>query len=146
MRRIFGVMIIIYWSLCAAPSPYAQTIPVKPYEPLPISSPELKDGSIKPEKITIGAEDMVIRIKKMRSHSVDRKTFGSLYNKPKIDEEKAIRGEWSKVFGIDVWRPYYKAKDVEKWVKRKCSVKVFKLKGEPQFEKNRATYAFTTKF
>jgi hypothetical protein len=75
-----------------------------------------------------------------------RQAFCSFYNTPKVSEEKRLRQEWAKVFGIDVWTPYYKAKEVEDWVKEKCSVKVFKLKGKPEFSKNSFVYVFKTRF
>jgi hypothetical protein len=137
-------------------SPYAQTILVKPYEaPVPllekdnlfqIDSLELENRPIKPVKMGIESYDIVLEIKKMRNAALSREVFNKLYNKPKVDEKKMIREEWKKVFGIDVWYPYYKAKDAEKWVKKRFSVKVFKLKGEPQFKKNQILYTFKTKF
>jgi len=78
--------------------------------------------------------------------AANRKAFCAFYNAPKVSEEKLIRQEWAKVFGIDVWSPYYKAKEVEAWVKDKCSVKVFKLKGKPEFSKGGFTYVFKTRF
>ncbi|MFA5119454.1 MAG: hypothetical protein WC695_11515 [Candidatus Omnitrophota bacterium] len=75
-----------------------------------------------------------------------RQAFCSFYNTPKVSEEKMLRQEWAKVFGIDIWSPYYKAKEVEDWVKEKCSVKVFKLKGKPEFSKNSFVYVFKTRF
>jgi hypothetical protein len=77
---------------------------------------------------------------------VDKKIFNQIYNQPKIDEEKKWRQEWEKAFNIDVWYPYYKTKDVEKWVKKRLSIKIFKLKGEPQFERKHFYYTFTAKF
>jgi predicted transcriptional regulator len=78
--------------------------------------------------------------------AASRQAFRSFYNTPKVSEEKMIRQEWAKVFGIDIWSPYYKAKEVEAWVKDKCSVRVFKLKGKPEFSKGGFTYVFKTRF
>ncbi|MEW6101485.1 MAG: hypothetical protein AB1481_04240 [Candidatus Omnitrophota bacterium] len=78
--------------------------------------------------------------------TVNRKVFRELYNKAKPDEKELIRQAWKKAFGMDVWYPYYKAKDVERWVKKRLSVKIFKLKGEPEFEKNRILYTFKVKY
>lgn len=77
---------------------------------------------------------------------VDCKIFNTLYNKPEMDEKKMIRESWKKAFGIDVWYPYYKYKEVEDWVKERFSVKVFKLKGKPEFTKDWLLYVFKSKF
>src|SRR3989338_8567489 len=56
-------------------------------------------------------------------------------NKP-IDEnaEKIIiREQWKRNIGIDIFYPYFKAKQVESVVKRKASFRVFKIKGRPEF-------------
>ncbi|MGE5197616.1 MAG: hypothetical protein ACM3IL_03820 [Deltaproteobacteria bacterium] len=77
---------------------------------------------------------------------VDRKVFKMLYNKPKVDEKKLIRQEWEETLGVDVWLPYYKAKEVEHWVKERISFRVFKLKASPIIEKNRFAYVFKRTF
>lgn len=78
--------------------------------------------------------------------AANRDAFRMLYNKPKVSEEKLIRQEWEKVLGMDVWYPYYKAKEVEAWVKEKFSVRVFKFKGRPEFSKRGFIYTFKARF
>ena len=85
-------------------------------------------------------------IKKSHNTNVDRRLLNALTNKPKVDEEKMIREAWKKAFGIDVWYPYYKAKEIEDWVKERLSFKIFKLKGKPKFQKNQILYIFKTTF
>jgi hypothetical protein len=92
------------------------------------------------------AVTMKIEVKKLSSFTVDRKVFNALYNKPWVDEKKLIRDAWRKVFGIDVWYPYYKAKEIEDWVKERMCIKVFKLKGNPEFRKDQILYVFKAKF
>lgn len=77
---------------------------------------------------------------------VDRRVFNLLYNKPKIDEKKLIRMAWKKVFGVDVWYPYYKVKEIEDWVKERMSVRVCGFKGKPKFENDQILYVFKKKF
>ena len=77
---------------------------------------------------------------------VNRKAFYALYNKPRVDEKKRLRESWRRAFGIDVWYPYYKTKAVEDWVKEKLSVRVFRLKGKPQFDNNQILYVFKLGF
>lgn len=77
---------------------------------------------------------------------INHEIFNALYNKPMVDEKKRLREEWKKAFGIDVWYPYYEFKKVEKWVKKRFSVKIFRLKGEPEFARNQILYTLKTKF
>jgi len=60
--------------------------------------------------------------------------------------KKILRKKWKEWLGIDIFYPYFKAKEIEDWVKDKCSIKLFKMKGRPKFEKDRFTYTFKTKF
>lgn len=77
---------------------------------------------------------------------IDRALFNAFCTKPVRDENEIVRQAWKEAFGFDVWYPYYRAKDVERWVKKKASVRVFRMKGEPIIEKGRLMYAFTSKF
>ncbi len=67
-------------------------------------------------------------------------------NKAGVDEKAAIRREWEEAFGFDFWSPYYKYKEIERSVKEKLGVHVFKLKGEPILEKDQILYVFRSKF
>ncbi|MCX5687140.1 MAG: hypothetical protein NTV71_00600 [Candidatus Omnitrophica bacterium] len=69
-------------------------------------------------------------------------------NKP-IDEntEKIIlRDQWERNIGIDIFYPYFKAKELELKVGEKTSVRILKLKGKPEFKSNEAKYIFSIKF
>jgi hypothetical protein len=77
---------------------------------------------------------------------IDRAQFNSFCNKHACDEQQMLRQAWKDAFGIDIWYPYYQAKKVEGWVKKKCSVRIFNLKGEPLIEKGRVMYSFKTAF
>lgn len=85
-------------------------------------------------------------IKKLHNTNIDRKLLNALTHTPRVDEEKMIREAWKKVFGIDVWDPYYKAKEIENWVKERFSFKILKLKGKPKFERNQILYVLKTTF
>jgi hypothetical protein len=84
--------------------------------------------------------------KKPAEASSSREVFKLLYNEPGVDEKAALRQEWAEAFGIDVWSPYYKYKEIEKLIKKKLSVKVFKLKGEPRVERGKILYVFAAIF
>jgi len=69
-----------------------------------------------------------------------------------VDDEKytkdreTMREEWRDLLGFDLFYLYFKAKDAEKWVKNKFSVKLFNIKGSPQFNKHRILYVFKATF
>jgi len=69
-------------------------------------------------------------------------------NKP-IDEnaEKIIlREQWERALGIDIFYPYFKAKELESKVKEKTSIRVFKMRGKSEFKSNEAKYTFFIRF
>nr|MBU1327928.1 hypothetical protein [Candidatus Omnitrophota bacterium] len=69
-------------------------------------------------------------------------------NKP-IDEnmEKIIlRDQWERTLGMDIFYPYFEAKKLESEVRKKTSVRIFKVRGKPEFKSNEAKYIFTIKF
>lgn len=156
MRRIVSVTLVICQLLWPVVTPLAQDILINPYKPhnillkkdnlFQIHLLEPENKTIKQIQIGIEPDDILLEIKKGHNTTVDCEVFNKFYNKPKVDEKKMLREEWKKAFGIDVWYPYYKAKDVEKWVKKRLGVKVFKFKGEPQFERNEVLYTFKAKF
>lgn len=95
----------------------------------------------------------ILRLKRTRTPmlqpsvpAVDRKYIKAFLNPPKVDEEKLIRQQWKEFFGMDVWYPYYKAKEIEDWVKEKFKVKIWKFKGKPRFRRDRIDYIFRMKF
>ena len=70
-------------------------------------------------------------------------------NAKSIDEniEKIIiREQWERKLGIDIFYPYFKAKELESKVKEKTSVRILKIKGKSEFKSNEAKYTFTIKF
>ena len=62
------------------------------------------------------------------------------------DDKKAIREEWKKLLGVDIFVPYFKAKEAEEWVREKASIKIFNIKGKPKFDKNQVQYIFKVGF
>jgi hypothetical protein len=92
------------------------------------------------------AEELTPPAGPLPSADISRRNFNSIYNAGKPDEKLLLRQAWAEFFGFDVWYPYYKAKEVESWVKERCSVKLFKLKGSPEFKKGFFTFNFNGKF
>jgi hypothetical protein len=69
-------------------------------------------------------------------------------NKPVDDnaEKIVLREQWERNIGIDVFYPYFKAKELESRVREKTSVRVLKLRGRSEFKTNEAKYTFSIKF
>ncbi len=75
---------------------------------------------------------------------VNKKVYAATINKK--EEKKILREEWKKLLGVDIFYPYFKAKEVEDWVSEKASVEIFDIKGRPKFENNQIKYIFKVKF
>jgi len=61
-------------------------------------------------------------------------------------EQEILREKWKEFLGIDIFMPYFKAKEIEKKISEKASIKIYKMKGKPEFEKTGAKYVFKAKF
>ncbi|MDP2921935.1 MAG: hypothetical protein Q8O12_06200 [Candidatus Omnitrophota bacterium] len=61
-------------------------------------------------------------------------------------EKIVLREQWRQNLGIDIFYAYFKAKEVESKVREKTSVRIFRIKGRPEFKNNEAKYIFKTKF
>ena len=61
-------------------------------------------------------------------------------------EKIVLREQWERNLGIDIFYPYFKAKELESKVKEKASFRVLKIRGKPEFKSNEAKYIFTIKF
>ena len=67
----------------------------------------------------------------------------------KIDtrsEKEKVREQWKRALGIDVFLPYFKAKELAKKTEKKTKTKVFKLKGKAKIEEDEVKYIFKLKF
>lgn len=62
------------------------------------------------------------------------------------DDRQILREKWREFLGFDLFYLYFKAKNVENWVKEKLSVRLFNMKGRPQFKKNKIMYVFKATF
>ncbi len=62
------------------------------------------------------------------------------------NDKTVIRQEWNRVLGVDIFYPYFKAKEIEDWISEKGSIKIGNLKGKPKFEDNKFRYVFKMKF
>lgn len=160
MRRKMSVKLAICWLLYFAVPLWAQNILIKPYSERNFLL--LKDNSFKAyftklknialepsqgsNQLHCGALEYYLYGVNYNELPVKRGIFSMFYNKPKVDESKMLRKAWEDTFGIDVWYPYYKAKEIETRIKKKLSVRFFKFKGEPKFEKNKVLYRFKTTF
>ena len=76
--------------------------------------------------------------------TINSKAYAQIIDKG--EERKALRKRWKKMLGVDIFYPYFEAKKVEKWVKERTKVRVFKLKGSAEFDDNQVKYVFDVKF
>ncbi len=61
-------------------------------------------------------------------------------------EREELRQEWKNLLGVDIFYPYYQAREIESWISDRVKVEVFHLSGRPEFENNQATYTFRVEF
>ncbi|MFH0826806.1 MAG: hypothetical protein V1923_02830 [Candidatus Omnitrophota bacterium] len=66
--------------------------------------------------------------------------------KKKKEEKEIIREAWKEWLGVDIWYPYFKAKEIEDWIKDRFRVKIFRFKGRLKFEKEQVAYTFRMQF
>lgn len=171
VRRIFLLTFLILFFLCAVVPVWAQNVVIRVYDPQSLflgANALWQTNFLGPENnlkqpLQEGLEayyaslfyrlpDPVL-IKSSRTETKvstnyvsNREVFKSFYNKRRVDEKALLRQEWEAAFGFDVWSPYYKYKEIEKLVKNKFSVQVFKFKGEPRVEKGKIFYVFASTF
>jgi hypothetical protein len=61
-------------------------------------------------------------------------------------EKIIVREQWERALGMDIFYPYFKAKELEAKVREKTSVRIFKVRGKSEFKTSEAKYTFTIKF
>jgi hypothetical protein len=64
----------------------------------------------------------------------------------KNHEKDLLRQAWREWLGIDVYYPYFKAKEAEEWVSDKAKITLFKIHGRPKIENEKVNYIFSVKF
>lgn len=64
----------------------------------------------------------------------------------KNEEKRIIREAWEEWLGVDIWYPYFKAKEIEDWISDRFKVRIFRFRGRLKFEKERVTYTFRMQF
>lgn len=65
---------------------------------------------------------------------------------PPKDDKKELRERWKELLGLDVFIPYFKAKEAEDWIKEKVSIRFRGFKGKPHFKDDQIKYIFKIKF
>jgi len=61
-------------------------------------------------------------------------------------EKIILREQWERNIGIDIFYPYFKAKELESKVRKKTSTRILKMRGKSEFKSNEAKYIFSIKF
>lgn len=83
----------------------------------------------------------------------DTKPFFDLFDEKKYPlyrntspREEQLREVWRNALRVDVFLPYYSAKEVESWVSEKTKMSFLKFDGKPDLSFERATYTFKMEF
>jgi hypothetical protein len=118
--------------------------------PLFAQAPELLTKSQPP------ARSEFIRLSPLFVNLNDPQTFGRLFDSRVVcdrrdegKERELLREQWEEFLGIDVFYPYYKVKQVEKYVKDRTKVEFFQFKGRAEFDEGSSSsfrYIFRKKF
>ncbi len=84
----------------------------------------------------------IIRLFKSKAFAAEKNNRNADYDRQKIREE------WKEFLGLDVFYPYFKAKEIEDYVQEKSAVKLFNLKGKAEISKDYhgVKYIFKRKF
>ena len=85
------------------------------------------------------------------NHSLLKSWFKSLAFAAPLgqnEEKKKSREEWKEFLGIDIFYPYFKAKEIEGVIKEKTAVNFFDFKGKAEIDEgtNQVKYIFKKKF
>jgi len=67
---------------------------------------------------------------------------------PADTNKEKLREDWKEFLGVDIFYPYFKAKEVENYVKEKTSVDFLNMKGRTEFDEDskQIRYIFKKKF
>jgi len=105
------------------------------------------------DKKKLSLEEISLRDSPTHKETISSSSFLTWVNTPayaevidKNKERKRLRKVWKKMLGVDIFYPYFKAKEVEHWVKEKAKVQFFKIKGKPEFSNDKVQYIFKIKF
>lgn len=146
MKRFSSILVILGIAICCGVSPsFAQKDPaIDPATVKPILvNPRITDW------VTIAPFGWIGNVHKDKAYYswINSKAF---LTKFRIEEEnKALRQQWKEFLGgVDVFMPYYVAREVEDMVKAKASVEIFEMKGHPEFnyKRKQVEYIFKKKF
>ncbi len=138
-----SMIILICVLILAIPSLFAQ-IPISYTEKMPLL---LKTGPALEKNLYL-----IKAISVSLNYTPNHRNFLSFINESiraaieEKEEKKILRQQWQELLRMDIFYPYFKAKEVEEWVSQKASVKFFNLKGKPEFSNNQIKYMFRVKF
>ncbi len=101
---------------------------------------------------TVQPEESV-KMASLKAEPQDTKPFFTLFDEERYPlyrntspREEEIRELWRETFRMDIFRPYYSAREVESWVSERTKVKFLNFDGKTDLSFDRATYTFTMEF
>lgn len=135
--------LLIYVLFLGIPPLFAQ-IPISYTEKIPLL--------LKTEPILEKNAYLIKAISSALNYAPNHRSFLNFINESiratigEKEEKKILRQQWQELLRMDIFYPYFKAKEVEEWVSEKASVRFFNLKGKPEFSNNQLKYSFRIKF
>jgi len=75
---------------------------------------------------------------------INKEAYAAVVDKE--EEKRMLREKWKELLKIDIFYPYFKAKEIEDWVSDKAKIEFFNIKGRPKFEDEQIKYIFKAKF
>ena len=75
---------------------------------------------------------------------INKKAYAATVDKK--EEKRILREKWKELLKIDIFYPYFKAKEIEHWVSDKAKVEFFNLRGRPKFDDDHIKYIFKMNF
>ncbi len=135
--------ILICALILSAPPVFAQ-IPISYTEKIPLF--------LKTEPILEKNSYLIKAISSTLNYAPNHKSFINFINESiraaieEKEEKRILRQQWQELLRMDIFYPYFKAKEVEDWVSQKTSVMFFNLKGKTEFSNNQLKYSFRIKF
>ena len=61
-------------------------------------------------------------------------------------KKKILRKRWKELLKVDIFYPYFKAKEIEDWASDKASIDILDIKGRAKFENDQIKYIFKKSF
>lgn len=119
------------------------------------NSPAIKEEKTLPAQDSKEKNKTAIELPSVKPEENKNKSFLDIFNNKayaapvdKDEEKNKLRKDWEDLTGVDVFYPYFKAREIEDWVGEKTKVKFLKMRGKLRLSEknNQIKYTFSIKF